>query len=264
VTPAEAYEDYRVPAVFEPWSRELIQRAKVWNGDRVLDVACGTGIVARRIAGTGAQVTGLDADADMLAVARRRAADENVRVTYVEGKAEAMRKFTAASFDLVTCQQGIQFFDDRAAGVREMRRVIAPGGRVVVSCWCPLDRHPAVAALDAVVRHHFGSGIDAAYSLGDPATLRGLLAKAGFAAIAIDTVTRPAKFPSPARFIELGLTSIAAVFPALRALPDDERLARIAAATPDATAAIAPFVDGDTVAFAMSSLVAVGRVTGGS
>jgi SAM-dependent methyltransferase len=261
MTPAEVYEDYRVPAVFEPWSREVIQRAKVWRGDRVLDVACGTGIVARRIAGTGAKVTAIDPDPAMLEVARRRAVDEAVPVTFVEGKAEAMRRFASASFDLVTCQQGLQFFTDPAAGLREMRRVIAAGGRAVIACWCPLDHQPAMAALDAVVTRHFGSGIASAYALGDPVALRGLVTEAGFAHVAIDTVMRPSRYGTPERFVELTLTSITGVFPDLRALPDDERRARIAAAMPDALAALTPFVDeSGELTFALTSLIATGRV----
>src|SRR5687767_208955 len=100
---AETYDTYLVPALFEPWSRDLIKRAQVWKGDKVLDVACGTGIVACRIAATGAAVTGIDTAADMLERARLRATEEGVGVKWIEGTAEAL-PFRQPAFDLVTCQ----------------------------------------------------------------------------------------------------------------------------------------------------------------
>src|SRR5688500_18685854 len=124
---ASTYDRYLVPAIFEPWSRELIKRALVWKGDRVLDVACGTGIVACRIAASGATVTGIDPAADKLAQAKLRAADEGVGVTWIEGTALSL-PVRQPAFDLVTCQQGLQFTGDPALAAREMRRVIAPGG----------------------------------------------------------------------------------------------------------------------------------------
>lgn len=239
---AETYDSYLVPAIFEPWSRDLIKRALVWNGDRVLDVACGTGIVACRIAGTGAKVTGLDTDASRLEVARKRADEESVRVTWREGSGEAL-PFRAPEFDLVTCQQGIQFMTDRAKATREMRRVLAPGGRAVLSCWLPVAQQGAYAALDAVAN----KGPREASSPIDPQTLNKLLLDAKFFAIQIETVTRQVRVPDPARFAALTLAWITGA-PASEAL------------VAEGVEALTPFVVGDALEFKMSSLVAVARV----
>lgn len=236
---AETYDTYLVPAIFEPWSRELINRAQVWQGDRVLDVACGSGIVACRIAARGAAVTGLDIAPDRLARAKLRAADEGVSVTWIEGSAEAL-PVRQPAFELVTCQQGLQFVADRALATREMRRVIAPGGRAVIAAWCPLEQQGAYAALDVVSRRRTGEPLFAdPFSLGDAAALNKLLVDAKFFAVQIDTVTRQVRIPDPRRFAAL-------------MLGDD--------GVDDGLAALAPFIDGEQLAFPLVSLIAVARV----
>lgn len=238
---AETYDSYLVPAIFEPWSRELINRAQVWKGDRVLDVACGTGIVACRIAARGAAVTGLDIDAGKIVRAGVRAAEESVSVKWMEGSAEAL-PFRQPAFDLVTCQQGLQFVGDRALAVREMRRVIAPGGRAVIATWCAIDQQGAYAALEAVAgKPLFG----ATFTLGDAAALNKLLVDAKFFAVDVQTVTRQVRVPEPARWATLMLT---------REEPASDDL--IAAGV----AALTPFVDGDQLCFTMTSLLATARV----
>jgi ubiquinone/menaquinone biosynthesis C-methylase UbiE len=251
VDPVE-YDSYFVPALFEPWSRELIKRAQVWKGDRVLDVACGTGIVACRIAGTGAKVTAIDLSPERLEQARIRAKDENVPVTFVEGDATAMR-FPAGSFDLVTCQQGLQFFADRAKGAKELRRVIASGGRAVIACWRPLDHNPVYQVVDAIAARHFGGGYGGAFSFGDETALKQLLLTAKFMVVQIETVTRLVKWPDPVRFITSSLTSIAA-----------ERgadAAKVAEAIAETQAALAPHVVDGVLEMMTASLIAVGRVS---
>jgi 2-polyprenyl-3-methyl-5-hydroxy-6-metoxy-1,4-benzoquinol methylase len=242
---AETYDSYLVPAIFEPWSRDLIKRALVWKGDRVLDVACGTGIVACRIAGTGAKVTGLDTDASRLEVARKRADDESVRVTWREGSGEAL-PFRAPEFELVTCQQGLQFMTDRAKAAREMRRVLVPGGRAVVSCWLPVAQQGAYAAIDAVATRHLTSPRETSSPI-DHETLNQLLLDAKFFAIQIETVTRQVRVPDPARFAALSLAW-------LTGAPASEAIVA------EGVEALTPFVDGDALQFKMSSLVAVARV----
>jgi ubiquinone/menaquinone biosynthesis C-methylase UbiE len=260
VNPAEAYDSYLVPAMFEPWSREIIQRAKVWNGDRVLDVACGTGIIACRIAATGAKVTGLDLTPAMLEQAKKRAEAERVSVTWVERSAESL-PFPDGSFDLVTCQQGLQFVPDRARALREMRRVTAPGGRVVIACWAGLDHHPAYKVLDEIASRHFGQGgFHLPFSLGDEAHFRELMNAARFHAVAVDTVTRTVRFPEPAAFARLSLTAAAAFFPAIAGLDPEDRAARISAAAEECTPALAGYAEGDHLVVATTSMLAVGRV----
>lgn len=245
---AETYDSYLVPAIFEPWSRELIKRAQVWKGDRVLDVACGTGIVACRIAGTSASVTGLDLDPTRLERARMRAADENVTVKWTLGSGESL-PFRQPAFELVTCQQGLQFMTDRARAVREMRRVIVPGGRAVISCWLSIDQQGPFAAIDEVAAKHTGKRHVHPFSFGDQAAMQQLLEGAKFFAIAIETVTRQVRIPDPARFATMALTTISG-----------EPADALGAAISDGVDALAPFVVDDALQFPMKSLLAVARV----
>lgn len=245
---AETYDSYLVPAIFEPWSRELIKRAQVWKGDRVLDVATGTGIVACRIAGTGAKVTGLDLDAPRLALARQRAGDEGVSVTWIEGTAEAL-PMRQPAFELVTCQQGLQFVENRALAVREIKRVIVPGGRAVIACWSPIEHQGPFAVIDEIAARHTGKRHVHPFSFGDQVALNKLLVDAKFFAIAIETVTRQVRIPDPARFATMALTTISG-----------EPAEALAAAITESVDALAPFVVDDALQFPMRSLVAVARV----
>lgn len=133
---AENYERNLVPIIFAPWADELVETACLRQGDRVLDVACGTGIVARiaarKLGGTGS-VTGLDVSAPMIMVARATALTEGVAVEWREASAVEL-PFPEATFDVVLCQSGLQFFPDRPASLREMHRVLEPaGGRLILS-----------------------------------------------------------------------------------------------------------------------------------
>jgi SAM-dependent methyltransferase len=137
---AEAYERYLVPAIFTGFADELVEG--VTPGTRVLDVACGTGIVARRAAARGAAVAGVDLNAQMLDVAR--AAEPAIE--WIEADATAL-PLADDAFDVVLCQQGLQFMPDPAAAVAEMRRVLAPGGRLAVSVWRPCEAYEILAGL---------------------------------------------------------------------------------------------------------------------
>ena len=259
-SPAQMYESFFVPAMFGPWSGELVSRAGVAAGHRALDLACGTGVVARRLAGLGARVTGVDPNAAMLEVAARRAREEGVEIEWVEASA-ASTGLPDASFERATCQQGFQFFDDRLAAARELRRVLAPGGRAVVSCWRPLGEQPAFAALDAIERKHSGGGVDVPFSFGDPDAMRAVLESAGFDRVAVEIVARTVRFPSPDRFTQLTLTAAAAVVPGYMELSEEEREARIAALVREAQDVIAPFIEDDHVVFPMRSVVATAHVS---
>ncbi len=116
--PAQAYESYFVPALFVPWTAVLLEHAAPRPGERVLDVACGTGVVARNAAplvGSEGKVAALDISPAMLDVARSLPAPAGARIDWHEGSALAL-PFPSEAFDLVLCQQGLQFFPDRAAG----------------------------------------------------------------------------------------------------------------------------------------------------
>lgn len=153
---AQAYERYLVPAIFTAFADELVE--DVTPGTRVLDVACGTGIVARRAAAKGAAVVGVDLNEQMLDVAR--AAD--AAIEWIEADAAAL-PLPDDTFDRVYCQQGLQFMPEPAAAVAEMRRVLAPGGRLTVSVWRPSETYEILAGLmdaenAAVMRSPFERG----------------------------------------------------------------------------------------------------------
>ena len=147
-TPAEVFERILVPRVFLPLAEETLRFAEPAVGDRVLDVACGTGALTRLLAGsvglTGS-VVGLDVNPQMLAVAATRVAAPQVE--WREANALEL-PFVDGEFNLVTCQQGLQFFPDRGLALREMRRVTREGGRLAMSCWRASAEAPGHAAVE--------------------------------------------------------------------------------------------------------------------
>ena len=203
---AELYERYLVPAITGVWAADLVQRAALRTGERVLDVACGTGIVARlaakRVGGQGV-VVGLDLNTAMLAVARALP-QSGATITWTEASVLAM-PFPDATFTVVLCQLGLQFFPDRPQALREMRRVLVPGGRLLLSVFGPLAHNPAPQALADALEWHLGphaSAIKRAeHELDDPAALHDLVAGAGFAEVSIETTTQPIRFPSPREYV---------------------------------------------------------------
>jgi SAM-dependent methyltransferase len=154
VEAAEVYESSFVPALFAEWARHLVEVAGIAPGQAVLDVACGTGIVARtaadRMGGQG-RVAGLDANEGMLTVARRL----RPGIEWRQGDAADL-PFDVGSFDAVLCQAALMFFPDRAAALREMARVVAPGGTVAVQVWDRLEAQEGFGAMYEAFAEHLG------------------------------------------------------------------------------------------------------------
>ena len=134
---AERYEHVVARYVLGPWAPSLVDSARLATGERVLDLACGTGVVARaaaqRIGSTG-RVTGVDLNPGMIGVARSLPPPEGAPIEWLEGSALAI-PLPDASLDAILCQQGLQFFPDKALALREMRRVLGRGGRLALSVW---------------------------------------------------------------------------------------------------------------------------------
>ncbi|MET0419815.1 MAG: methyltransferase domain-containing protein, partial [Actinoplanes sp.] len=172
---AEFYESAFVPALFDAWAHKLVGLARVRAGESVLDVACGTGAVARVAADAGGLVTGLDVNEAMLAVARR----SRPLLRWERGAAEAL-PFEDRAFDVVLSQAALMFFTGRVAALREMGRVA--GDRVAVQVPGRLAHSPGYLALTSVVARHAGADaaglIDGYFSVGEPDLLRELFASA--------------------------------------------------------------------------------------
>lgn len=241
---ADLYEEILVPTVFRPWATDLLQLANLQPGERVLDVACGTGIVARlaaRQVETTGEVTGLDLNAGMLQVARSLPPPPGASVTWVEGSALAI-PLRDASFDVVLCQQGFQFFPDRAAGLQELKRVLVPGGRILVSIW--EGETPYSSAMAAAVEKHVGrepaTTLRTSRACPAPETVRDLMVQTGFRDVTTVARDLTRRLPGIAGFVlrHLAATPVAGAIAALSearraALGDDVRKALLAYAEGD-------------------------------
>jgi len=144
--PAQVYEDCFVTYQLRPWTADLLARARPQPNERVLDLACGTGIVARTIAhhlDGAAHLTGLDLSPAMIEVGCTTAAREGAIIAWQVGAADAL-PFPDEAFDLVTIQQGLQFFLNPAAALQEVHRVLVPGGRLVSAAWTGIANNPVL------------------------------------------------------------------------------------------------------------------------
>lgn len=181
--PGEGYESYMVPALFGPCATKLIDVADPQPGERVVDVGCGTGIVARQVAslvGATGKVTGIDVSPNMLAVAKVAATRKGLTIEWREGNAEEL-PFPGSSFDLVLCQFALMFVTNKAVALTEMRRAVTQDSRVLISVWQGLDRHPFYQTLHKVIQQHLGiSALQDIFALGSADELRALAVDAGF------------------------------------------------------------------------------------
>ncbi len=204
---ARAYEELHVTALFQQWTGPLLDAAQVAAGDNVLDVACGTGILARdaleRVAPTGS-VTGLDIGPGMLAVAEEIAP----RVTWLEGDATQL-PFDDDHFDAVLSQFGLMFFADREQAVAEMLRCTKPGRRIAVAVWDSLDRSEAFPiTVDLLQRRAGEAAADALttpFVLGSTDVLKRIFEDAGASMPFIETRNGTARFPSVRSMVEADL-----------------------------------------------------------
>lgn len=200
---AEIYEARFIPAIFGEWAPRLADAAAIEPGQRVLDVACGTGVVAReavqRVGQSGA-VTGIDLNPGMLAVARRVAP----QIEWREGDAAAL-PFDDESFDTVLCQAALMYFPDRIAALREMGRVVAPWGRVAVQVWGRLAASEGYAVLSEVAERSVGAEaaatLRAPFVLGDLDEVGELFAAAGLEIDSVRSEMGAARFASIGDFV---------------------------------------------------------------
>jgi ubiquinone/menaquinone biosynthesis C-methylase UbiE len=260
--PALAYDQYFVPAMFLPWASALMRHATPKPGNRVLDVACGTGIVSREVAkavGPDGEVVGLDVNPGMLAVARSHQPSPGAKIRWQEGDARALL-FQDGSFDLVLCQHGMQFVPDRAAAVREMRRVLTPSGRAVVMVLQSLSSHPVFEVLMKSVAAHLSVPLATAaipFAMSDPEHLRSLFTAAGFGKTEIHEESITASFPGVQRFVPMAAMSSAAAIPAFAQLGEPDRAALLDQVRADVEPTLSRYRQDDLVSFPMFAHIAV-------
>lgn len=259
--PATIYEEWFVPAVFAPLAREVLNQTDIPADARVLDVACGSGIVARTVAprvGPAGRVIGLDVNAAMLANARRAADAEGLAIEWRQGSAEDL-PWKGGAFDLVLCQMGLQFFPNQSRAVAEMHRVLAPGGEVVVSTWRGLDQNPFCAAFERAVRRRLDSpALELPFSMGDPIVLADLLQEAGFTNVSVEPMAIEADYTRPDEFAGLQTAASAAAIPALQALDMAELETLMIALREDMAEPVQAATEGDRLRFPMQGIVARG------
>src|SRR5215510_10367132 len=258
-TAPELYERYLVPA-FLPISQQTVEMAMLQGGERVLDVACGTGILARlaaQVVGAAWQVVGLDVNEGMLGMARTvPQRHDGPSIEWRQSDAAAVLPFPDAAFDVVLCQAGLEFFADRAAGLREMARVLVPGGRLVLRVWRALERQPFYVTLLEALERHLGAGagapIRAAFTLAEAGELRALVVGAGFRQIHLRITTNLMRYPSPEAYV-LGYLSVTPIARAIAALDDTARMALLQ----DVTTGLRTYADDDGLAAPTESHVVV-------
>jgi ubiquinone/menaquinone biosynthesis C-methylase UbiE len=225
----ETYERYIVPTWMTDWTSDLINAGGVGPKNRVLDVACGTGIVARKaaeIVGPGGRIVGVDLNKGMLRVARRCAEQEGATAIEWYHSDISSMPFSSGEFDTILCQQGLQFFPDKVAALQEMKRVLAPQGTLALSVWGRPEMCPHVIVICDVFTEYFGEDsttiFRVASSLSDPRVLQNLVQDAGFSNIHIRSGVKIARHPLLAEF----LPAYFSVFPIaeqIAAMPEEER-----------------------------------------
>ena len=257
---ADAYERYLAPVFFDPWARRLLSLAGVRPGERVLDVACGTGSVARRAAervGPRGSVTGLDLNEGMLAVARRTSTAAPIAIEWRQGDAAEL-PFADGAFDLVTCQQALQFMPERRKALLEMRRVLAPGGRAALAVLRGIEESPAYGPLADSLERHVGAAAGATLRSIFPAwsreEVRANVLEGGFRDVHVRSEVGSIRYPSAEEFLrrEAACSPLAGV---IRGMPDAKRDALVR----DFEAAVAAHADDDGVVTAMETWLVFAR-----
>jgi SAM-dependent methyltransferase len=204
-TGAENYQRYFVPAIATPVSVDLLRTAELRPDERVLDVACGTGVIARLAAeqvGPTGSVTGIDIAPDMIDVARSTPVPGGAHIEWHVSDATSLQ-LPDDSFDVVLCQMGLMFMEDRPAALTEMRRVLALGGRLVVNT--PGKIQPVFELMEQAIVDNIspelGGFVRAVFSMHDPVAVATLLRDAGLVDVSSTVSTSTFRLPGPAEFL---------------------------------------------------------------
>lgn len=256
----EAYEQYLVPEMFAPWADRLLEVGELQEGDRVLDVACGTGIVARRAAskvGDHGSVVGVDLNETMLAVARATSSQLQQPIEWREGDATEL-PFPGDSFNVVFCQQALQFISEPGDALREMLRVLVADGRLAISVWRPLKFNPAYEimadALETHVNEEAATMMRSPFPEWDISHLRALVRDADFRDVTLTIEIGSMRYPSVEEFLRREAASSPLAEP-LGALDSAVRDTLLKQLDEDLEA----YTDGHGIVFPMETYVAVAR-----
>jgi ubiquinone/menaquinone biosynthesis C-methylase UbiE len=262
--PVELYEHFYGPGIFQPLSSIVLELAAPRSGEHVLDIACGTGLIARQVAplvGKQGSVLAVDINPAMLAFAQSLPAPAGADIEWREADATTV-DLPHSQFDLAICQQGLQFFSERAVALQRIRTCLKPGGRFVVAVWQNIEQQPLFAEFAKVEARYLaplGVGYEdlvAPFSLGNPDELRDILSAAQFARIEIAPHSFEARFTSPDTFARLMETAYAAVIPAFIQDPD-AFTAYVESVERETRVLVQQYVEGDTLRFPMPTNLAV-------
>jgi ubiquinone/menaquinone biosynthesis C-methylase UbiE len=255
---AELYERELVKPLFQPWVDALLDGARLSRGDRLLDVACGTGIVARvarERLGPGSRIVGVDLSPLMIAHAKLVAPDLDLR----EGSADRLPVAADETFDVVTCQQGLQFFPDKPKAVSEMRRVLGSKGRVAVATWRPIEESPFILELQRVAERTVGRIEDRRHGFGDANALASLLESAGFLDTSVERLERTIRFADGPGFARLNAMAIVGMSEGGKGMADEERSRAAEQIVADSEGVLRRYAEGSGVAFSLVANVATAR-----
>ena len=254
----EMYERWLVGPLFRPWAEVTFEEVKLSPGHRVLDVACGTGIVARvarERLGAAGYVVGIDINAEMLAVARTVAPDIDWRV----GNAGALPLHDGEQFDVIVCQQGLQFFPDKPAAAAQMRRALARGGRLAVATWRSDEEIPFFRDLRRVAERLLGPVVDLRHSFGNAALIEALLRDAGFHDVRSRTISRTIRFEDGAPLLRLNTMALVGMSDAGKAMAEPERKRVVEDIVSWSASVLRSHSDGSGVVFELSTNLATAK-----
>ena len=258
LTFAEMYERFLVEPLFRPFAEQLLERARPTANDSVLDVACGTGIVARLARtklGAAATVVGVDVSGPMLAVGR----GIDATIDWREGNTTALPVPAKEQFSIVTCHQGLQFVPDKVAAVREVRRVLRPGGRAAVATWLSIEDIPFVRDLDQVARQQLGPFNDTRHSLGDGTTLAALLAENGFHDVRVETVSHDVRMTDGPLFGRMNAMAVVGMSPKGKPLDEAARSQLAGAIAASSLEVVKRYTKDGVLTFSLTTNIATAR-----
>ena len=252
------YERVLVGAMFRPFAEILLDRLAFEPGDRLIDVACGTGIVARcasERAGRSMDIVGIDISAPMLSIARSIAPN----IDWREGQASSLPLSENERFTVLTCHQGFQFFTDKASAAREFRRVLQDGGRVGVATWRPAHENRCFAVLQEIAEQHLGEVSDQRFAFGDIDAVKAIMTGASFHDVRGEVVSQRVAIREGAVFVRMNTMALIGMSPKAAERSDEERMRLVETITNASLDAAEPYIRDGTLECEMSTALVTAR-----